>query len=78
MNPNQQTPGTLAELEKQLLDRQEFVKIHRSYIVNLNQVAALSPEGCVMLSGKNLPISRLLYQQVRKRYITHLFGNMEV
>lgn len=69
--------GSLSEYEKELLARDEFIKIHRSYIINLKQVSALSPEGCVMFSGIILPISRLLYHQVREKYMAHLFGNVE-
>lgn len=74
----QQLPGTMAEAEQLLLQRPEFLKIHRSYIISLNQVAALSPDGCIMFGGQNLPVSRLLYQQVRKRVMSHLFRTTEV
>lgn len=73
-----QLAGTLAEYEQELLSRPEFVKIHRSYIVNLQQVSQLLPEGCVLLSGKSLPISRLLYNKVRQKYMSYLFGGTEV
>ena len=72
-----QFAGTLAEYEQELLSRPEFVKIHRSYIVNLQQVSQLLPEGCVLLSGKSLPISRLLYNKVRQKYMSYLFGGRE-
>ena len=71
-------PGTIVGFEAELLTRPDFVKIHRSYIVNLNQVSELSPEGCILFSGKNLPVSRLLYPQVRRAYMAHLFGDVEV
>ena len=71
-------PGTIAGFEAGLLARPEFVKIHRSYIVNLNQISELSPEGCILFSGKNLPVSRLLYPQVRRAYMAHLFGDVGV
>lgn len=70
----QQLSGTMAEVEQSLLSQSEFFKIHRSYIVNVNQIAALSPDGCIMFSGQNLPVSRLLYQQVRRRVMSHLFS----
>lgn len=70
--------GAMAEYEAELLSQAAFVKIHRSYIVNLNQVSTLAPEGCLLFSGENLPISRLLYHQVRERYMSHLFSNAEV
>lgn len=69
-----QFPGTMASLEDELLSRPEFIKIHRAYIVNLSCVSSISPEGCVLLSGENLPISRLLYQQVYRAYMACLFG----
>jgi len=65
--------GTLRQFENDLLGRSEFVKIHRSYIVNMNQISMLSSEGCVTFTGMNLPISRLLYKQVHEAYINHLF-----
>lgn len=69
--------GTLAEYEPMLLSRPSFVKIHRSIIINLHHILSLTPTGCIMISGKNLPISRLLYDQVRQRYIAHLFNAAE-
>ena len=72
-----QIPGAMAEYERELLSRSDFAKIHRSYIVNLRQISILSPEGCIMFSGKNLPISRLLYKQVHRQYIAQLFGSRE-
>lgn len=73
-----QTTGTMAQSGAELLIHPNFLKIHRSYIVNLHQISTLSPDGCVMLSGVNLPISRLLYNQVRQEYIAHLFGTTGV
>lgn len=72
-----QIPGTISSLEADLLASPDFIKIHRSYIVNLRHISSLSPDGCVLASGDNLPISRLLYQQVRKQYISYLFDDAE-
>lgn len=70
-------PGRMAEAERQLLGRKKFVKIHRSCIVNLRQVAVLSPEGCEIFPGQKLPVSRLMYNQVRRAYMDYLFGREE-
>ena len=72
-----QASGTLSEIEKTLLSRAEFFKIHRSYVVNLRQIASLSPDGCRMFSGANLPVSRLLYQRVQQAFMAHLFDGKE-
>ena len=72
-----QMPGSIAEAEKNLCSRPEFVKIHRSYIVNLHHISALSPDGCLMISGDNLPVSRLLFHQVQQRFMAQLFAGEE-
>jgi two-component system LytT family response regulator len=59
----------LAELETQL-DPQRFVRIHRSYIVNIERVARIEPatrdtHQAVLGDGKTVPISRTGYQKVR-------------
>ena len=70
--------GTLKEYEPQLLCRPEFMQVHRSYIVNMLQIAELSPSGISTFSGKNIPVSRLLYSQLQKDYMKLLFSRREV
>lgn len=72
-----QLPGSMSEFEDLLLSHPGFVKIHRSYIVNLQHVSALTPKGCVMFGGKSLPVSRFLYNDVQKKYMTYLFSEQE-
>lgn len=66
--------GTLYEYEPLLLSRPEFMRIHRSYIVNMLHVAEFSPAGVITFSGKNLPVSRRLYSQLQKDYMKLLFS----
>ena len=72
-----QTAGTLRDYEAVLLAREEFTRIHRSYIVNMMQISELSPAGVRTFSGKNLPVSRLLYPQLQKDYMKLLFLERE-
>lgn len=65
--------GSLKEYEDILLSRPEFMRIHRSYIVNMLQVEELSAAGALTFTGKNLPVSRLLYPQLQKDYMKLLF-----
>lgn len=60
-----------------LLVRPEFMRIHRSYIVNMLQIDELSPAGVHTFSGMNLPVSRLLYPQLQKDYMKLLFAERE-
>ncbi|MEG0369267.1 MAG: LytTR family DNA-binding domain-containing protein [Hungatella sp.] len=63
----------LAEFEGTLLARSEFMQTHRSYIVNLLQIAELSADEAVTLTGNRVPISRQNYPRVREAYIAQLF-----
>lgn len=66
--------GSLNEYEPLLLDRPEFMRIHRSYIANMLQVEELSSSGIRTFSGQHLPVSRLLYPQLQKDYLKLLFA----
>ena len=65
--------ASLAAFEDQLLSRSGFVKVHRSYIVNLWQVSELRSKELITHAGKVVPISRLLYGKVREAYMDYLF-----
>ena len=69
--------GSLREYEDLLLARPEFMRIGRSYIVNILQVRELSPAGISTFSGKNIPIPRRLYPQIQKDYMKLLFAAKE-
>lgn len=69
----QEASGTLSDCEFLLLKRPEFIRVHRSYIVNMLQLEKLSPSGLRTFSGKDLPVSRLLYPQIQKEYLELLF-----
>jgi two-component system LytT family response regulator len=61
--------GTLGELEAQL-EAGRFLRIHRSYLVNVEHVARIEPSGkdshaAILADGTKLPISRSGYQKIR-------------
>ncbi|MEG0090317.1 MAG: LytTR family DNA-binding domain-containing protein [Oscillospiraceae bacterium] len=68
----------LVEYENTLLDREEFIKVHRSYIVNLEHMSELTQGEFISTGGNTIPISRLLYAEVRRAYMDHLFAKSAV
>ena len=70
--------GALKDYEDVLLNRPEFMRVHRSYIVNMLQVAELSSAGIRTFSGQHIPVSRQLYPQLQKDYMNLLFSYQEI
>ncbi|HMD98338.1 MAG TPA: LytTR family DNA-binding domain-containing protein [Terriglobia bacterium] len=61
---------TISSLEK-ALDPARFLRVHRSYIVNLERVVKIEPYGkethvVVLTSGAQLPVSRAGYARLRE------------
>lgn len=65
--------GSLKDHEAALLSRPEFMRIHRSYIVNMFQVEQMSSAGLRTFQGETLPVSRLTWPQLQKDYMALLF-----
>ncbi len=65
--------GSLSDFETQLICRDEFVKVHRSYIVNMGCIQELSTKELTTCTKQRIPTSRLLYGSVRQAYMEYLF-----
>lgn len=61
--------GALADVEEGLLSRPEFVKTHRSYLVNLGCVQAMDAGSVVTKSGQRIPVSRQRRGPVRDAWL---------
>lgn len=70
--------GSLSDFEEALLCREEFIKVHRSYIVNMDSVLSLDSKALTTCARQEVPISRLLYGQVKEAYMQYLFGEKRV
>lgn len=68
----------LSDYEGALLQRPEFIRVHRAFIVNLWQVQELRPADILTYTGDVVPVSRRLYAQVRKAYMDQLFAEKGV
>lgn len=65
--------GRLADYDKMLSERPEFIKPHRSYLVNMKNIQSIDPKEIIMVSGSHIPIARGSAKDVRDAYMDHLF-----
>lgn len=64
--------AALADFEEMLLARPEFIKTHRSYIINLGYIQTISGKYVVTKNGYEIPVSRQRRNQVRNACIHFL------
>ena len=69
--------GSLADFEPLLLRNPGFIKVHRSYIVNLQWVQELRHGALMTVAGRRVPVARTSYSQVRTAYTEFLFQEAE-
>ena len=60
---------SIGALEKLLSGGKQFVKSHRSYLVNLEHVAAVQKAGLILDDGRQVPLSRYVYRQVNEAFV---------
>ncbi len=65
--------GSISAFEDKLLCRDNFIKVHRSFIVNMENIQSLNIRDITTYTGKSVPVSRLLYNQVKESYMNFLF-----
>lgn len=59
--------------EEKLLAQKNFIKCHRSYLVNLYHVQTYTKKELIMRSGRQIPISRNAHKTVEETYFSLLF-----
>ena len=64
-------PGSLGREEPRFLPH-GFIKVHRSYLVNLRHIRHIENRDVVMESGERVPISKGRYRQVFDQYTTYV------
>lgn len=61
---------TLNDMEKELADS-VFVRIHQSYLVNMEHIVNISRYEVLLSNGATLEIPKVRYKQVEELYISH-------
>lgn len=57
------------------LESNNFIVCHASFVVNMNQVKSITNNSFILFDGKNIPISKRMYQSIKKNYIEYLVGS---
>ncbi len=65
--------GSISEFEDKLLCRDNFYKVHRSYIVNMEYIKSINAKEITTYAGQTVRISRLLSGKVKEAYMHFLF-----
>lgn len=65
--------AALADFEEKLLGRPEFLKTHRSYLVNLNYIRSVGINCVVTKNGHDIPVSRHRRNEVQDAYMHFLY-----
>lgn len=66
--PVRKSRMALRELENQLED-DGFLRIHNSFLVNMNYISSLQTNGVTLTIGQTLPISLHGYRGIKKKYM---------
>lgn len=64
--------SSLADIEEALPP--SFVRCHKSFIVNLDQVAEIDKDDVVLRSGERVPVSQRHRRHLRDRLVAHLMA----
>ena len=53
----------------------DFVKTHRSYIVNMNYIELINKTEIIMINGDRIPVPPKKYSEVSKTFFDFAFNN---
>ena len=72
-----ESTGSLDELGRKLSPWGNFLRIHRSYIVNLEYVQNISSRDVTMTSLAKIPIPKGRYNEIKESFFAYAFRNGE-
>lgn len=56
------------EIREIMTDR-NFVRVHKSFLINMNHIRRLTQDSCFMEGGRNIPVSKTKAAEVKKEYL---------
>lgn len=73
-----ESSGSLDELSRQLIPCGCFLRVHRSYIVNMDYVQSISRRAVTMTCLTEIPIPRGKYNEIKDAFLAYAFRNGQV
>ena len=70
--------GSLDEVWGQLMPFENFLRPHRSYIVNMDYIQTMSYKTIIMLNGMQIPLPRGKYSEFKDKYLEYVFSRKQV
>ena len=70
--------GSMDKLCAQLEEKGGFLRIHRSYLVNMERIKTVAPKCVAMAGGAELPIPRGKFGEIKDRYLEYAFQRKQV
>lgn len=70
--------GGMDHLCEQLAEHENFLRIHRSYLVNLDHIKSIVPKAITMDSLAELPVPRGKYAELKDLYLEYAFRRKQV
>lgn len=70
--------GSLDELCAQLQSYGCFLRVHRSFLVNLSHIQSISFRAAVLSGGAQIPIPRGKYNDIKQAFLDYAFQNGQV
>lgn len=59
---------------QEIVEKKNFMQVHKSFLVNLDYVKRLTADGLIMESGVQLPVSKAKAAQVKREYLLFVSG----
>ena len=70
--------GSMDELCSRLEPYSSFLRVHRSYVINLEHIRSISGRSVTMESLSEIPISRKKYNEIKEAFLEYSFLNRQV
>lgn len=59
-----------------IIDKNEFIRIHRSYIVNITKINCITKKNVVCIDGSNIPIGNKYSENLKEKYSKFILNNI--